>query len=325
MPFVFGPVPSRRLGQSLGIDLIPSKTCTFDCLYCQVGRTTSKKLRPAPFVDVRAVTDEIREKLRKCDTDAITLSGSGEPTLNSQIGQVIAAVKKMTEKRVVLLTNGSLFWEKETRSRALQADIVMPTLTSAFENTFRKIHRPHPKLHLDMIVNGLKALRREYKGRLFLEIVLLAGINESDEELEALRLQTDRISPDRIQLNTVVRPPADSRAMPLDRRRLEDIRVFFGDKAEIVTGDPVTPKGKNRDSKAASLLEMIRRRPLKPVDISNTLALSPDEVEDLLKGLVIKGYIRKQDHSGDIYYVSTQQIQVGNNTYKNAENDEHIR
>jgi wyosine [tRNA(Phe)-imidazoG37] synthetase (radical SAM superfamily) len=310
MPFVFGPVPSRRLGLSLGIDLIPPKTCTFDCLYCQVGRTTSKTLKTAPFVHVGAVIDEIRKKLGRCDPDVITLSGSGEPTLNSEIEQVIAAIKKMTEKRVVLLTNGSLFWKEEIRKRALNADIVMPTLTSAFEKTFRKIHRPHAKLKLNVIIDGLKTFRREYKGQLFLEVVMLAGLNESGEEVEALKLLADRISPDKIQLNTVVRPPADSRAMPLDRRRLEEIRMFFGDKAEIVTGDPVTGKGKNTDSMAVSLLDMVRRRPLKPVDISNTLGLSFDEVEDLVKGLVIKGYISKREHSGDIYYVSNQQSEV---------------
>jgi wyosine [tRNA(Phe)-imidazoG37] synthetase (radical SAM superfamily) len=310
MSYVFGPVPSRRLGLSLGIDLIPPKTCTFDCLYCQVGRTTSKTLKTAPFVHVETVIDEIRKKLGRCDPDVITLSGSGEPTLNSEIEQVIAAIKKMTEKRVVLLTNGSLFWKEEIRKRALKADIVMPTLTSAFEKTFREIHRPHPKLKLDVIIDGLRTFRREYRGQLFLEVVLVAGYNESGEEVEALKLLADRISPDKIQLNTVVRPPADSRAMPLDRRRLEEIRMFFGDKAEIVTGDPVTGKGKNTDSMAVSLLDMVRRRPLKPVDISNMLGLSFDEVEDLVKGLVIKGYIRKREHSGDIYYVSNQQSEV---------------
>lgn len=310
MPFVFGPVPSRRLGLSLGIDLIPPKTCTFDCLYCQVGRTTLKTVKAAPFVHVEVVMDEIKRKLEKCDPDVVTLSGSGEPTLNSEIEQVIAGIKKMTEQKVVLLTNGSLFWKEEIRKRAMNADIVMPTLTSAFEKTFRKIHRPHPGLKLDVIIDGLKTFRSEYKGQLFLEIVLLAGINESGKEVEALKLLTDRICPDKIQLNTVVRPPADSRAMPLDRRRLEEIRMFFGDKAEIVTSDFVTGKGKNRDSMAVSLLDMVRRRPLKPVDISNTLGLSLGEVEDLVKGLVIKGYIRKQEHSGEIYYVSNKQSEV---------------
>lgn len=306
MPFVFGPVPSRRLGLSLGIDLIPFKTCTFDCLYCQVGRTTSKTLKTAPFVRAQAVTDEIRRKLGRCDPDVITLSGSGEPTLNSEIETVIAAVKNMTEKKVVLLTNGSLFWKEEIRKRARCADIVMPTLTSAFEKTFRKIHRPHPKLKLERILDGLETFRREYKGQFFLEVVLLAGFNESAEEIEALKLAVDRISPDKIQLNTVVRPPSDSRAMPLDRRRLEEIRMFFGDKAEIVVSDPVTAQVKNRDSAAVSLLDMIRRRPLRPADISSTLGLSLDEVDDLVKGLVIKGYIRKQEHSGELYYVDNQ-------------------
>ncbi|RLI48274.1 MAG: radical SAM protein [Candidatus Thorarchaeota archaeon] len=310
MPFVFGPVPSRRLGLSLGIDLIPSKTCTYDCLYCQVGRTTSKTIKTASFAPVGDVIDEIEMKLGGCDPDVITLSGSGEPTLNSDIEQVIAAIKKMTEKRVVLLTNGSLFWKKEIRKRALNADIVMPTLTSAFENTFREIHRPHPKLKLDVIIDGLETFRRDYKGQLFLEVVMLAGINDSDEEIESLKMLADRISPDMIHLNTVVRPPADSRAMPLDRRRLEDIRIFLGNKTEIVAGDPVAGKRKKRDSMAVSLLDMIRRRPLKPVDISNTLSLSLEEVEGLVKGLVIKGYVRKQEHSGEIYYVSNLQSEV---------------
>ncbi|MBW2358080.1 MAG: hypothetical protein JRF21_05090 [Deltaproteobacteria bacterium] len=161
-----------------------------------------------------------------------------------------------------------------------------------------------------MVVEGLKTLRQEYKGQLLLEVVLLAGINDTGKEVEGLKTLIGQISPDKIQLNTVVRPPADSKAMPLDRRRLEDIRIFFGDKAEIVVGDPVTGKGKNKDSLAGSLLDMIRRRPLKPVDISNTLALSMEEVEDLVKGLLIKGYIRKQEHSGEIYYVSNQQSEV---------------
>jgi wyosine [tRNA(Phe)-imidazoG37] synthetase (radical SAM superfamily) len=275
-----------------------------------VGKTTSKTIETASFVPLADVVDEIRKKIDGCDPDVITLSGSGEPTLNSHIEQVIAAIKEMTEKSVVLLTNGSLFWKEEIRKRVLNADIVMPTLTSAFEETFREIHRPHPKLKHDVIVEGLEAFRQEYKGQFFLEVVMLAGINDSGEEIEALKQLTDRIAPDMIQLNTVVRPPADSRAKPLDRRRLEDIRIFFGGNTEIVSGDPVTGKGKNRDSMAISLLDMIRRRPLKPVDISNTLSLSLEEVEDLVKGLVIKGYIRKQEHSGEIYYVSNLQSEV---------------
>jgi wyosine [tRNA(Phe)-imidazoG37] synthetase (radical SAM superfamily) len=307
MSCVFGPVPSRRLGLSLGVDLIPPKTCTFDCLYCQVGRTTSKTIEPQSFVPVHEVVEEIGKKLLKTAPDAITLAGSGEPTLHAELDQVIASVKKMTDIPVVLLTNGSLFWKEEVRQRALNADIIMPTLSSAFEPTFRKIHRPHPGIDLGNIIEGLKRLRQDYKGQLFLEVVLLAGINDTKKELGGLKTMVDDINPEKIQLNTVVRPPTDKRAMSVDRKRLEDIKTSFGEKAEIVAEIPVEGTGKKSDSLAGELLDMIKRRPLKPIDISNVLDLSLADVEDLVKGLLIKGYIRKQEHSGETYYLSHEE------------------
>ncbi|MBW1902526.1 MAG: radical SAM protein, partial [Deltaproteobacteria bacterium] len=144
MTHVFGPVPSRRLGLSLGVDLIPAKTCSFDCLYCQVGKTTKRTVDPKPFVPVRDVVEEVRKKLLKCVPDAITLAGSGEPTLHSEIDLVITSIKKITDTRVVVLTNGSIFWKEDVRNRVLEADVIMPTLTSAYDHTFRMIHRPHP-------------------------------------------------------------------------------------------------------------------------------------------------------------------------------------
>ena len=176
MSYVFGPVPSRRLGMSLGVDLVQPKTCTFDCLYCQVGRTTFKTVKTGPFVPVREVIAEIEESLLSSAPDAITLAGSGEPTLHSEIDQMIALIKDKTDIKVALLTNGSLFWVEKIRYHVLRADIVMPTLSSAFDDTFRTIHRPHPELELRTIVDGLKMLRQEYRGGLFLEIVFLAGI-----------------------------------------------------------------------------------------------------------------------------------------------------
>ena len=220
MSYVFGPVPSRRLGLSLGVDLIPPKTCTFDCLYCQVGRTTSKTLEMKPFVPVRDVVEEIEKKVAKTVPDAITLAGSGEPTLHSEIDQVIASIKKMTEIPVVLLTNGALFWKEEVRQRTLNSDIIMPTLSSAFETTFRKIHRPYSGLSLDKIIDGLKHLRQDYEGQIFLEVVLLARFNDMEKELEGLKTVIDDINHEKIQLNIVVRPPSDKRAMSVDRKRL---------------------------------------------------------------------------------------------------------
>jgi wyosine [tRNA(Phe)-imidazoG37] synthetase (radical SAM superfamily) len=304
MPNVFGPVPSRRLGRSLGIDLIPHKTCTYDCLYCQVGRTTCKTIVAQPYVSVRAVAEELREKLAKDAADTITLAGSGEPTLHSEIHEVIEIVKGLTRTRVALLTNGSLLWKEDVRKRVLRADLIMPTLSSAFESTFQLIHRPHPDLRLDRVVEGLRLLRREYQGQLFVEVVLLAGINDTDEEVEALRAVLSQISPERIQLNTVTRPPADKRAVSLDKKRLEDIKTFFGETAEIVAEHSRGGRREAKDDMVSDFLDMVKRRPLTAQDAARALGLSTDKAEDLLKGLLLKGHIKRIEQSGETYYVS---------------------
>jgi len=302
MPYIFGPVPSRRLGLSLGIDLIQHKTCTYDCLYCQVGKTTIKTIETNPLIPVQEVMKELKQRLENITPDVITLAGSGEPTIHSRIDRVIDLIKGITDTKIAILTNGSLFWKEEVRKKVLGAHIIMPTLSTAFEETFRIIHRPHWELNLSMIIEGLMDLRREYPGSLFLEVVLLAGFNDSDSEIEGLKRVIDQISPDKIQLNTVVRPPADSRAIPLDRRRLEDIKSFFGAKAEIAAHTPFEEQEVEYDFPAKTVLEMIKRRPVRDIDIANVLNMRLGEVEGLIKGLLLKGLIRKHKHSGDVFY-----------------------
>jgi wyosine [tRNA(Phe)-imidazoG37] synthetase (radical SAM superfamily) len=302
MTILFGPVPSRRLGLSLGVDLIPPKTCTFDCLYCQVGRTTRKTVEPKIFVPTQEVVDALRERLDKVKPDFVTFSGSGEPTLHAEIDQAIAFVKERGDVRTAVLTNGSLLGRADVRKRVLGADAVMPTLSTVFEKTFRTIHRPHPDLHLPDIVNGLRRLRLEYSGQLWLEVVLLAGLNDTEEEVHALRSEIERIAPDKIQLNTVVRPPSDSRALPLDRKRMEDIKNYFGSKAEIIAHPEGLRKERVHGPLSVAILEMARRRPVTAVDISKALNRSLDDVKSTVKGLVIKGHLRSQQHMGETYY-----------------------
>lgn len=302
MTILFGPVPSRRLGLSLGVDLIPPKTCTFDCLYCQVGRTTRKTAEPKIFVPTREVLEALRLRLDKVRPDFVTFSGSGEPTLHAQIDQAIAFVKERGDVRTAVLTNGSLFWRPEVRERVLQADTVMPTLSTVFEKTFEIIHRPHPDLRLPDILEGLRRLRLEYRGQLWVEVVLLAGLNDTEEEIEALSAEMERIAPDKIQLNTVVRPPSDSRALPLDRKRMEDIKNYFGAKAEIIAHAEGFRKERVHGPLSVAILEMARRRPVTAVDISKALNRSLEDVESAVKGLVIKGHLRSQEHMGDTYY-----------------------
>ncbi len=306
MAYVFGPVPSRRLGLSLGVDLIPPKTCTFDCLYCQVGRTTDKTVTRRPFVPADQVIEEVRRKLKVCTPDAITLAGSGEPTLHSEIDRIIEAIQEFSDTRVVVLTNGSLFSQEPVRQAVLKADLIMPTLTSAHEAAFNRIHRPHEAIHHQEVVEGLVALRREYAGQIFLETVFLAGINDTEKEVEDLRDVILKIQPERIQLNTVVRPPADPQAKSLDRKRLEAIKLYMGADAQIVADIPLRDVEKRTDALAQNFLDMVRRRPLRQQDAADSLGLSVKDIEDLVKGLLIKGFVRQQEHSGEIFYLSNE-------------------
>ena len=303
MAHVFGPVPSRRLGLSLGVDLIPLKTCTYNCLYCQVGRTTRRSLEIESFVPVTEVLEELEEKHEICSPNAITFSGSGEPTLSSDIDRVISFVKERTDTKTVVLTNGSLLWREDVRHRISGADIIMPTLTTAFDETFRLIHEPHADLDLNTIVEGLKSLRRTYEGNLFLEVVLLAGFNDSEKELEGLKSMIDQISPDKIQLNTVVRPPSDPRAVSLDIKRLEEIKSLFGEKAEIIAQTPLKHTRGEDDTVNATILEMAKRRPVRARDVANVCDIPLEEADSLIKGLVVKGALRQQEHEGEVYYM----------------------
>jgi len=267
-----------------------------------VGRTTQKTVETQPFVPIKEVLEELEKRLEIFIPDAITLSGSGEPTLYSEIDQVIAFIKGITETKIAILTNGSLFWREEVRRRVSGADIIMPTLTTAFEETFRAIHRSHPELSLNLIIEGLKRLRQGCKGKLFLEVVLLAGFNDSAKELEGLRRVIEQISPDKIQLNTVVRPPSDHRAIPLDTRRLVKIKNLFGEKAEIIAEAPLKQIRGKDDALGATILEMVRRRPLRAVDVAKVFNMPLEEVEDLIKSLEVKGALQQQEHSGEVYY-----------------------
>ena len=304
MPHIFGPVPSRRLGLSLGIDLIPPKTCSFDCIYCQVGKTTDNIMKPSSFVQINDVIKELETVLKNTTPDVITLAGSGEPTLNSDIDAVISEIKKITSIPLTLLTNGTLLWQEEVRKKVSGVDILIPTLSSAKEATYKKIHRPHPDLKLEKIITGLREMRKDYRGNYFLEVVLISGLNDTDEEIAGLSKVINEICPDKVQLNTVVRPPADSSAISVSREKLEEIKNFLGGNTEIIASVPLKNRQNNNDSKVDRIIEMIKRRPVTVDDISGSLNYKKDEVERLVKELKIKGHIIEQRHGDNLFYTS---------------------
>ena len=282
MKYIFGPVPSRRLGLSLGVDLVPMKTCSLSCIYCQVGETPVTTLDRREYVPADEVLDQLgRFFADGGDTDWVTFSGSGEPTLNSRIGDIIAGIREITDKPVCVITNGTLLWDPVVRKDILRANAVMPSLDSAIEETFGRICRPHGDLNVSRIIGGLEAFRDEYEGKMWLEIMLVAGINDSDSELSALRDAVARIRPDVVQLNTVARPPAESYAKPLTRERMDEIREFFGDRAEVIASFRGSAKH-STGSPEDMIREYLRRRPGKLEDLTLSLGIDEKEAEKVL-------------------------------------------
>ena len=234
-PLVFGPKQSRRLGRSLAVDVIHRKTCPLDCVYCELGRTDRLTLERREYVKADAVLEELRTVLRKQHDgiDHITLSASGEPTLNSKLGEIIKQIKEITTIPVAVLTNGVLLSREDVRRDLLQADVVLPSLDAASDRVFEAINRPHGRLDLEEIIDGLVAFRKEFTGQIWLEILLVKGINDTPEELELLKTIAGWIKPEIIHLNTVVRPPAESWARRVEVEDLRTIRRYFGSTCRV--------------------------------------------------------------------------------------------
>ncbi len=206
--YLFGPVPSRRLGMSLGVDLVPKKVCSLDCVYCEVSKTTKLTLDRKEYIK----TDKIKEELRHYfnhnpDPDYITFSGYGEPTLNSHIGEILQFIKQNKPGiPVAVLTNGTLFYDKDVRKALIDADLVLPSLDAATEDVFKKINRPSSDLSIEKYIKGIIDFSKEFKGKIWLEIFILPGYNDSENELSALKKVIEKMIPDSVQLNTLDRP-----------------------------------------------------------------------------------------------------------------------
>ncbi len=304
---IYGPVPSRRLGFSLGVDIIPFKTCTLDCIYCQLGSTRKTVCRRGSWFPPGEILAQIKGALGSGQKiDVITFSGSGEPTLSRDIGRLIRAIKKMTRIPVVVLTNGTLLTRKEVRRDLAAADIVVPSLDAVPGNLFRRVNRPNRALDPAKIIDGLVRFRKEFRGEIWLEIMLIRGVNDSPSHIEALGAAADRIRPDRIQLNTVVRPPSDVKAKPLSPGAMGKIRDALGPRAEIIASFEKREQAPGADDFEAALLTAVGRRPMTSEDISLSLGRHRDEVLKALSSLLGGGRVRKSVHGGKTYFARTR-------------------
>lgn len=298
---IFGPVPSRRLGRSLGIDLVPFKTCTYDCIYCQLGRTTQKTTERKEWVPLGEVLNQLQNKL-STRPDYITISGSGEPTLYSRIGELIVAIKDITELPVAVLTNGSLLWDSEVRRGLMRADLVVPSLDAPDERLFRYVNRPHKEISFNRMVEGLEEFRTSYSGQYWLEVFLLSGITDLPAEIEKMAGIVRRIEPDRVQLNTVTRPPAEDFAAPVSKEQMKRFTGMFGDGAEVIADYRGTHQKDEFIGRREDIVTLLRRRPCTIQDISEGLGLHRNEVVKYIQELSEKGVIDSELRVSRLYY-----------------------
>lgn len=279
MKYVFGPVPSRRLGQSLGIDPIPQKTCNWNCVYCQLGRSTPMTNERQEYIPSAAILAEVSEALRNHapgEIDWVTFVGSGEPTLHSGLGEMIRQVKARTSLPVAVITNGALLYLPEVRADLLAADAVLPTLDAGTADLYRKINRPWPELTFERLVNGFIAFRAEYSGKLWVEVMLIRGMNDSEEALREIAAVLRRVKPDQVHLSLPVRPPAESWVRPADEEGLLRAQAILGNVVHVLT--PVQGKFdlSGYESLDEAILSIITRHPMREDDLLATLRDLPD-------------------------------------------------
>jgi wyosine [tRNA(Phe)-imidazoG37] synthetase (radical SAM superfamily) len=301
--YLFGPVPSRRFGRSLGIDLIPLKTCSLDCVFCQLGRTTNKTLDRDEYVPITDVIGELETWLKSgVEADYLTLSGSGEPTLHTQFGQVLDFLRHQPIPSV-LLTNGTLLYLPEVREAAGLARVVKVSLNAWDQPSFEWVNRPHQRLDFMTVYKGLQDFRNRFDGQLWLEVFLLAGINAMAKDAEKIARLARDLKPERIHLNTIARPPAEDFAAPVSMARLEQLASLFEPTAQIAAG--FTPRQTPKAiADEASILAMLARRPCTMKQVETAFGIHLNEVSKIFGQLMRNDRIRADIRNDDVYYMT---------------------
>ncbi len=302
--YVFGPVPSRRLGRSLGVDLVPIKTCSFDCVYCQVGRSEKKTIDRQQYVPTDEVIEQVRRRLDEDDPpDVITFSGSGEPTLHRHLGQIIRAIKTMASIPVAVLTNGSLLYQPEVRAQLLAADVVVPNLDAGSPAIFERVCRPHPALEFEQTVKGLIAFAREFKGELALEVFLLENLNANPEEVAKIAAIVDDVKGARVQLNSVARPAPEDHVRRVPPALMSELAGIFTAPVEVVVAYRER-EGADRPATAGKqeVLAILHRRPATIFDVAQGLGVEPRQTIKFIEALLADNLITASRQGDKTYY-----------------------
>ena len=301
MKYIYGPVPSRRLGISLGVSPIPKKTCNYSCIYCQLGRTdhmTNTRKMFFPVEDILAEFDEFLES--KVKFDVVTIVGEGEPTLYLGLGELIREIQKRTDKPVAVITNGALFYDPDLRRELYGADIVLPTLDAYDEASFRKISRPHGTITFAMVDEGLKEFSKEYEGQLWIELMLMEGINDDDESLKKYSEALKKLRYDKLYINTPVRPPAESYVKALSHEKMNHVvDVLGGISIDLLESEGFQSEIKD-DYEA--IMSIIKRHPMNQFEIEGFLDSRGSNIAGVLDRLEKDSKVASISYKGYVTY-----------------------
>jgi wyosine [tRNA(Phe)-imidazoG37] synthetase (radical SAM superfamily) len=293
MKYVFGPVPSRRLGQSLGIDTIPLKTCNWNCVYCQLGRTQPLVNERKEYCHSKEVLAEVWEALethQPGEIDWVTFVGSGEPLLHNRQGWLIRQVKDMTQLPVAVITNGSLLYLPEVRQELIAADAILPSLDAGREDLYRRINRPHPELTFESLVEGLVAFRDEYLGKLWVEVMLVRGLNDTLQALRDIARVLERIRPDAVHINLPTRPPAETWVQLPSGESLMQAMAILGNIAEVVHPAEGSFDLSGYENPLDAVIGIITRHPMRQEELERSLERwTPGQVNQALADLTASG------------------------------------
>ena len=304
--YIFGPVPSRRLGLSLGVDIVPFKVCSLDCLYCQVGKTVTRTLRRDAFVPLETVLEQLSRRLEEpLRADYVTVSGSGEPTLNLQLGSLIRRIKQITDIPVAVITNGTLLFMPQVRKDCCEADIVLPSLDAWDGDVFQAVNNPSGDIDFDEYIEGLRLFRQEFSGSIWLEVFLIKGKNDSESGIRKLSGIISTIKPDKVQLNTAVRPTAYSQVERVEPDRLRQFADIIGSECEIIadfSAHRCREAGSDQSGAESVITETLARRPCSFDDICSSVNFTPSIVRESLSVLLASGKIIAECRDNTAYY-----------------------
>lgn len=305
--YLYGPVPSRRLGQSLGVSPIPPKTCNYSCVYCQIGRTTNFTNTRQDFFPKEEILSEIESFLKKpANFDFITFVGEGEPTLYKSLGWLINSTKKLTDKPIAVITNGALLYDSTVRKDLLGADVILPTLDAGTQELFKRINRPIKSLLIDEIIRGMIDFRSEFSGQIWMEVMLVKGLNDDKEDISKIKEILEKMHCDRIYVNVPIRPPAESWVEIPDKERIveicKELNAHNIAHYESIKGFQINKEDDLREQ----ILKITTRHPLREDQIISMMNLSEQEAISLLQSLAEEKKLRRIEYNNQIFWINAK-------------------